>query len=72
MTQESAAPPARWQLPFFTIWTGQSLSLFGSRIAMFALIWWLTADHRLGDRPGPGDAVRHAAPGLSGAGGGRP
>ena len=34
---------ARWQLPFFTIWTGQSLSLFGSRIAMFALIWWLTA-----------------------------
>lgn len=31
-----------WQVPFFTIWTGQSLSLLGSRIARFALIWWLT------------------------------
>ncbi len=31
-----------WQLPFFTIWTGQQLSLVGSRIASFALVWWLT------------------------------
>ncbi|RPI94095.1 MAG: MFS transporter [Chloroflexi bacterium] len=31
-----------WKRPFFTIWTGQALSLTGSRIAMFALIWWLT------------------------------
>ena len=33
---------SRWKAPFFTIWTGQALSLVGSRIAMFALIWWLT------------------------------
>ncbi len=31
-----------WRAPFFAIWTGQALSLFGSRIAMFALIWWVT------------------------------
>lgn len=31
-----------WQLPFFTIWTGQQLSLIASRIAQFALVWWLT------------------------------
>lgn len=33
---------SRWQAPFFTIWTGQQLSLVGSRIAQFALVWWLT------------------------------
>jgi len=32
----------QWIAPFFTIWTGQSLSLIGSRIAQFALVWWLT------------------------------
>jgi DHA3 family macrolide efflux protein-like MFS transporter len=34
----------QWKAPFFTIWTGQALSLTGSRIAMFALIWWLTQE----------------------------
>lgn len=43
MTQVVDGSRPRWQVPFFTIWTGQSLSLFGSRIAMFGLIWWLTA-----------------------------
>jgi len=33
---------AKWQIPFFTIWTGQQLSLIGSRAAQFALVWWLT------------------------------
>lgn len=33
-----------WKRPFFTIWTGQALSLVGSRVAMFALIWWLTRE----------------------------
>ena len=33
---------AKWQRPFFTIWTGQQLSLIGSRAAQFALVWWLT------------------------------
>ncbi len=31
-----------WKAPFFTIWTGQQLSLVGSRAAQFALVWWLT------------------------------
>jgi DHA3 family macrolide efflux protein-like MFS transporter len=31
-----------WKTPFFTIWAGQAFSLFGSRVAQFALIWWLT------------------------------
>ncbi len=33
---------SKWQIPFFTIWTGQALSLVGSRVAQFALIWYLT------------------------------
>lgn len=28
--------------PFFTLWGGQAVSLFGSQIVQFALIWWLT------------------------------
>jgi DHA3 family macrolide efflux protein-like MFS transporter len=32
----------KWQIPFFSIWTGQAFSLVGSRVAQFALIWWLT------------------------------
>jgi len=28
--------------PFFTIWTGQAFSLFGSALVQFALVWWLT------------------------------
>jgi len=27
---------------FFTIWTGQALSLVGSSLVQFALVWWLT------------------------------
>ena len=32
----------RWQVPFFTIWAGQAISLLGSNLAQFALVWWLT------------------------------
>jgi DHA3 family macrolide efflux protein-like MFS transporter len=32
----------RWKARFFTIWTGQQLSLVGSAAAQFALVWWLT------------------------------
>ena len=32
----------KWQIPFFTIWTGQQLSWIGSSVAQFALVWWLT------------------------------
>lgn len=31
-----------WQKRFFTIWGGQALSLLGSSVVQFALIWWLT------------------------------
>jgi DHA3 family macrolide efflux protein-like MFS transporter len=33
-----------WARRFFTIWTGQALSLFGSALVQFALIWWLTQE----------------------------
>ena len=31
-----------WQARFFAIWTGQTLSLLGSILVRFALIWWVT------------------------------
>jgi DHA3 family macrolide efflux protein-like MFS transporter len=34
--------PARWAPRFFTIWGGQALSLLGSMLVQFALVWWLT------------------------------
>ena len=37
-------PPKGWKLPFFTIWTGQALSLLGSALVQFALIWYLTTE----------------------------
>ncbi|MCP4417039.1 MAG: MFS transporter, partial [Chloroflexi bacterium] len=33
---------AQSMVPFFIIWTGQALSLLGSSLVDFALIWWLT------------------------------
>jgi len=33
---------SQWRIPFFSIWTGQQLSLIGSQVAQFALVWWLT------------------------------
>lgn len=32
----------RWKAPFFTIWGGQALSILGSQLVQFALIWHLT------------------------------
>jgi len=34
----------RWRARFFTIWSGQSLSLVGSVAAQFALVWWITKE----------------------------
>ncbi len=31
-----------WRTRFFIIWTGQALSLLGSGLVQFALVWWLT------------------------------
>lgn len=33
-----------WKARFFSIWGGQAVSLFGSRLVQFALIWWLTQE----------------------------
>jgi DHA3 family macrolide efflux protein-like MFS transporter len=32
--------------PFFIIWTGQAISIFGSELVQFALIWYLTVQSR--------------------------
>ena len=34
----------KWKARFFSIWTGQSLSLVGSVAAQFALVWWVTEE----------------------------
>jgi DHA3 family macrolide efflux protein-like MFS transporter len=39
MTNENLA---NWKTPFFGIWTGQAISLLGSQLVQFALVWWLT------------------------------
>ena len=41
MIQKKQDQP-NWAFPFFTLWTGQALSLLGSRIGGFALVWWMT------------------------------
>jgi len=40
--ENSSPETGKWARRFFTIWTGQALSLFGSALVQFALIWWLT------------------------------
>lgn len=37
-----SAPGPSWKRPFFTLWTGQVISLVGSGLVQFALVWWLT------------------------------
>jgi len=32
----------KWKVRFFSIWTGQAFSLFGSSLVSFSLVWWLT------------------------------
>jgi len=39
---EHTEQESKWQIPFFTVWTGQQLSWIGSALAQFALVWWLT------------------------------
>ncbi|MBN1935176.1 MAG: MFS transporter [Anaerolineae bacterium] len=40
-TQNQVQKP-HWAASFFTIWIGQALSLVGSHVGGFALVWWLT------------------------------
>jgi DHA3 family macrolide efflux protein-like MFS transporter len=44
METPSQSLPGNWARRFFTIWTGQALSLFGSALVQFSLIWWLTQE----------------------------
>ena len=46
MEDPSPLPARNWAPRFFAIWTGQALSLFGSALVQFALIWWLTQESR--------------------------
>ena len=39
---EHAPKPGDGLRTFWTIWSGQALSLAGSQASQFALIWWLT------------------------------
>ena len=43
-TQFSVDDGRKWKAPFFTIWGGQALSLLGSQLVQFALIWYLTVE----------------------------
>ena len=44
MDDRSQHETRNWAPRFFTIWTAQALSLFGSALVQFALIWWLTQE----------------------------
>ena len=39
-----AGTSAPWAPRFFTIFTGQAFSLFGSALVQFGLVWWLTKE----------------------------
>ena len=41
-TQFSIQDNKPWKATFFTIWSGQALSILGSQLVQFALIWHLT------------------------------
>jgi DHA3 family macrolide efflux protein-like MFS transporter len=42
MSERSIGLLSRKMFPFLTLFGGQSISLFGSRLVQFALVWWLT------------------------------
>lgn len=35
---------SRWQAPFYIIWTGQAVSMLGSWLVRFGIVWWLTEE----------------------------
>lgn len=39
-------PRPNWKLHFGALWGGQAVSLFGSALVQFALVWWLTVTTR--------------------------
>ncbi len=43
-TQFTQEERPNWKTPFFTIWIGQAVSLLGSQLVQFAMIWYLTRE----------------------------
>lgn len=43
MDSSDSARLERWARRFFFIWSGQAVSLLGSSLVQFALVWWLTS-----------------------------
>jgi len=39
---KNSSADGAWRLPFVIIWSGEAISLLGSAVVQFALIWWLT------------------------------
>ena len=46
ISQTAQIAETRSMRPFFIIWTGQAVSIFGSALVQFALIWYLTVQSR--------------------------
>lgn len=42
-TATSVDPRSRWQPRFWAIWLGQGVSLTGSALTQFVLVWWITS-----------------------------
>jgi DHA3 family macrolide efflux protein-like MFS transporter len=42
-TSSPIDPSSRWQPRFWSIWIGQALSLVGSALTQFVLLWWITS-----------------------------
>lgn len=45
-TQFSIKDGRKWKLPFYSMWGGQKLSLLGSMLVSFGLIWFLTEKYQ--------------------------
>jgi DHA3 family macrolide efflux protein-like MFS transporter len=43
---ESVRRSMAWKKDFFRVWAGESVSLVGSWLVQFALVWWLTIETR--------------------------
>lgn len=41
---EAPASDGPWRLRFWSIWLGQALSLIGSALTQFVLLWWITLE----------------------------
>lgn len=42
LAQSAVKPTDNWRPRFFAIWSGQALSLIGSALTQFVLLWWIT------------------------------